>query len=101
MARIFAALVVVFLCLTGQAHASNCAPADEILDALQLQHGEVPSYRGLLSNGNLFLVVTSPETGSFTLLVIPPQEGDLACVLAAGVGFTSMTAPPQLKGTAM
>ena len=102
MPRCIPALVAVFLCLAinAQAQSSECAPADEILEALALQHGETPSHRGMLNNNNLFLVVSSP-TGTFTLLVVPQAEGELACVVAAGYGFEPMPVPPPSRGTAM
>lgn len=101
MARLSAALVAVFLCLTPAAHAAECAPGDEMLAALQEQHGEVPAHRGVLNNGNLMIVVANPESGSFTILVIPPEAGGVVCIVAAGYALASITPAPKPKGTSM
>lgn len=65
---------------------SLCGPRVAYLKQLAAEHGEVPVAAGLVSNGGLLEVLTSPS-GSWTILVTQPNG--MACLVAAGESWQS------------
>ena len=82
------------------AFAANCAMRDDVVKRLTAQYSETLTAGGLTgSSTTLVEVWTSPETGTFTVILTSPQG--LSCVVAAGTDWhVTAPAPPAADDTA-
>ena len=72
-----------------------CLPrADPIFARLNSQFGEILTEAGVDARGNLVRIFSSPETGTWTLLVTRPDG--LTCIMAAGEGWDRNPEPLKL-----
>ena len=70
-----------------------CGPRERLVSGLAAEFGEIPTSSGLMGNGNLIEVLTSPS-GSWTIIATRPGGG--SCLLASGEGW--IQAPVPLPG---
>lgn len=77
------------------AWASTCATHDAVVEKLEGQYGETVVGRGLESETTLYEIWRSPETGSWTIVLVSPDG--VACVMASGAAWAE--GEPQFAGT--
>lgn len=84
LARIAAGVAI--LCFAGAAVAQQtvCGERDRILKVLEKEYGETLAGTGVLPNGTMLELHTSPD-GSFTVLVTLPNGP--TCIRADGTGW--------------
>lgn len=68
----------------------NCGPAEQILGSLANEYGEGVRFSGLDNRGIMVVLLTNPETQSWTAVQI--DATGKACMVAAGVN-AEMTPP--------
>lgn len=68
----------------------NCGPAEQILGTLAEQYGEGVRFTGLDNRGVMILLLTNPETESWTAVQV--DASGKACMVAAG-GSAQITPP--------
>ena len=85
-----AALILLAIPAQGQ------TPCTGLPDALAARYDEAPRASGLMQGGQL-LIITASEAGTWTALVVTPEQ--LACMAASGEGFGLTEAPkPGVDG---
>lgn len=80
-------LAVLFLLVSASDVAGQqlpCGPRDQALKQLAAEYGEAPVASGVMGNGNLIELLTSPS-GTWTILVTRP--GGVSCLIATGEGW--------------
>jgi hypothetical protein len=78
-----AALVSVIIGPVATAAADdNCADRQRVLDFLSENYQESPVAAGIANNGGLIEVVTTPDGGTWTILITMPDG--TSCMVAAG-----------------
>lgn len=77
---------------------NTCMERSQLTEALRESHHELPKGTGLQSPYRMLEIWTSPETGSFTVLVTRPDG--ISCVVAFGNQWQDAPPPPQSDGTA-
>ena len=81
-------LTTALCVLTGPAYAANCAARDTVVERLKSKYSESFIAGGLQqSRGQsaMMEVWSSPETGTFTVLVTTPAG--ISCILTHGTDF--------------
>ena len=71
---------------------SACGPHEIIAERLAVNHGEELLGRGLQSPKSLFEIWRSPDTGTWTIVMLRPDG--TACVMASGFAWTDETPEP-------
>ena len=82
------ALTLSMVALSSPATAAACAQRDAIVDRLQSKYSEVLTAGGLqiaLPVRNMVEVWSSPDTGTFTVIVTNPSG--ISCIVAAGTDW--------------
>lgn len=79
---ISAALLFGMAALAPPAVAATCAPRDAVVERLSTRYSETVTARGLQNAEALIEIFTSPETGSFTILLSRPDG--ISCIVSAG-----------------
>lgn len=74
----------------AQQAQSSCGERDRIVASLQQKHGETVTGVGLAGGAAVIELWSSPETGSWTLLMTRPDGR--ACLMAAGQSWTGASA---------
>lgn len=69
-----------------------CMPREHMVQKLA-EYGEAPVASGLMGNGNLLEILTSPS-GSWSIIVTRP--GGASCLLVSGQGW--IESPPAVPG---
>jgi hypothetical protein len=69
-----------------------CGPVDQVIGLLGQMFGERPFVRGTNAAGTEIVLLLSPATRTWTLLVT--QDG-IACMAMAGTGMVSAERPPD------
>jgi hypothetical protein len=59
----------------------ECGTAEEVFEHFRARFGEVPLVHGSNSSGNEMVILMSPSTRTWTLLV---AQGEFACLVMAG-----------------
>lgn len=77
----------------GVPRAIPCFRYADVVGQLKGSYAEAPISLGLQTNGNLLQVFTSADTGSWTIVSTSPDG--MACVLAAGNNWESVTSTRQ------
>ena len=77
----------------GMPRAIPCFRYADVVGQLKGSYAEAPISLGLQTNGNLLQVFTSANTGSWTIVSTTPDG--MACVLAAGNNWESVTSAPH------
>jgi hypothetical protein len=77
-----AAALAVFCCGGAQAQQMQCGPLTNLRAALAERFKEQPVSAGLQSDGRLFEVFASPDTGTWTAVTTSPAG--IACIVATG-----------------
>lgn len=72
--------------------AAACFDPPALVQALQEQHGEVPTDVGVTANGWLSILFVDPVDGSWTLAL--QQPGGPMCLVAAGKDWESIAPLP-------
>lgn len=73
---------------------AQCGPLDVLLMRLTVQFAERPLVVGATPSGGKFILLTNPDTGSWTIVL---QQGkDVGCVTISGDGL--VTAKPSKPG---
>jgi len=96
------ALPLIAAVLPAAAHAAGpCYPREELMSHLAERYGERPVATGV-AQGHLVLLLSRPDGGSWTILLVPPGSGggEVACPLAAGEGWRLLGAPEPETSTA-
>ncbi len=75
----------------GQAQRVPCGNRDAILSHLDDGYSEKPSAMGIDAQGRVLEVLSAPS-GTWTMLVSTP--GGLTCLIASGVAWEELKAPP-------
>lgn len=91
------ALAFLFLTIApilAHAQQTQCAPLGLQLMHLMVKFGERPLVVGATANGGKFMLLTNPDTGTWTILMV--QAPDTACIGGAGDGL--VTAQPSKPG---
>ena len=92
-----AALVFGAAALAPPAYAMSCAPRDGMVERLETQYKETLTARGLQNANALVEIFTSPETGSFTVLISRPDG--ISCIVSSGTHyFAEKPVPLGVKG---
>ncbi len=77
---------IVALGMTGQqAYAASCASRDALVSRLESMYSEKLTARGLQSADSLMEVFSSPESGTFTVLLTNPKG--VSCIVGAGTDW--------------
>lgn len=84
MTKLLAAILVAFLLVTPVLAQPACGPLETALEVFRAQHGEVPYVTMRDAGGNRLIVLANPETRSWSLLVLSPTSGAVACLVATG-----------------
>ena len=93
MARI--ALVIALLIYSASALAApRCAPERFVKMVIETQFGEQLISTGTFSRGNAMRTYVNPATGTFTVLMILPDQQ--FCIIAAGKNF-DLFVPVQIQ----
>ncbi|MEM7021275.1 MAG: hypothetical protein AAF637_01650 [Pseudomonadota bacterium] len=71
----------------------RCNAHNKLVEILRGSYAEVPSARGLQSNGHLIQVFVSKKSGSWTIVSTRPDG--LSCVVATGRHWQDLTEPPR------
>lgn len=71
----------------------NCAPFAAIRDGLAETWSESVSVTGLASEGSALVIFASPETGTWTAVIVAPDG--TGCVVASGSAFEVAWADPD------
>ena len=69
-----------------------CLDRTVMIDVLTKNHGEVQTGLGLQKDNAVFEVYTSPESGSWTLLMT--QTTGVTCIIAAGTNWLELDVQP-------
>lgn len=88
---LFAGVTGLALCFAGPAMAQSarvCAPYPVVAERLAERYAEARVGRGLGADGRLLEVWASPETGSWTVLLV--AASGTACLVASGQGYERM-----------
>lgn len=97
--RILTSALLFGMVATGPpAAAMTCAPRVDLVDRLSTEFDETLTATGLQNARSLVEVWSSPDRGSFTILVSHPNG--ISCVVSTGKNWTSIAAPPDKKGVA-
>ena len=64
-----------------------CAPVENVFTALRDGFGEVPQAQGEDRYGNQVYILANPDTGSWSIVVIPADDPMHACLAIGGEGF--------------
>ena len=75
---------------------ANCAPRQVVVERLEHRFAETVQMIGLGGGNRLLELYASPDTGTWSI-VITTTEG-VACLVASGVSFEQVTAPPLFEG---
>jgi hypothetical protein len=76
------------------AQQAQCGPLNALLMRLTVQFAERPLVVGATPNGGKFILLTNPDTGTWTIVL---QQGkDVGCVTISGDGL--VTAKPSKPG---
>lgn len=86
-----AILLVALVIWAGASMAQNCGPREIVVDRLTDRYGETRKAIGLTSDGNLFEVFASDDTGTWTV-VITTVNG-LTCPAVMGRAYDTQPAP--------
>ena len=92
-------VILAFLFLTvapifAHAQQAQCSSLSIMLMNLSIRFAERPLVVGATSAGGKFMLLTNPDTGTWTILMV--QAPDTACVGGAGDGL--VTARPSKPG---
>lgn len=91
-------LAMLLLCaVPTPAAAQACYPLAALQAGLAESHGERPAGAGA-SERAAILLLANPETGTFTVVMIPAERQDIGCLIASGGGWHAVTAPPRPAG---
>ena len=100
--RLFAAGLLFGMAATAPpALAMNCAARDMVVERLESMYSEALTAGGLQSSRTATAMVevwTSPESGTFTVIVTNPQG--VSCVVAAGTDWFQSVPETQPADTA-
>lgn len=76
------------------AQQAQCGPLEALLMRLTIQFAERPLVVGATPQGGKFILLTNPDTGTWTIVL---QQGkDVGCVTISGDGL--VTAKPSKPG---
>lgn len=94
MTKLFAAILAAFLFL-GPAHGQPaCGRVEAVIEGFRLEHGEVPQVEMRDAGGHRLILLANPQTGSWSLFVLPPSNETVACLVATGGGFGAAARRP-------
>tara|TARA_R110002020_G_scaffold39652_2_gene117580 strand:- start:7514 stop:7864 length:351 start_codon:yes stop_codon:yes gene_type:complete len=82
-AAILAVFIFVLWC-ASPAQAQGCSSVEEGSAKLKKNYGETPVFRGVSASGYMIVIFLNPETGSWTVGRIMPQNRKVMCPLDAG-----------------
>ena len=85
--------LAVFLLLCGPAFGQTCANREQITANLATKFGEHHIAGGLQSATQMIEVWSSPETGSFTILLTRPNG--ISCIMSSGKYWDSFDPKPE------
>ena len=77
------------LALTSPALADPCYPLADMVAALDQSYHEREISRAVEARGGMVLTFASPA-GTWTLVVVAPQEPLMACMVASGTGYMTI-----------
>ena len=90
------ALVLALTLAASTAMAETvCGERDKFIDHLSDNFQEAPAAIGLASNGSVLEVLTSDESGTWTIIVTKPNGH--ACVVASGEAWQTVTPAEREK----
>ncbi|MGB3408544.1 MAG: hypothetical protein WBA67_13750 [Jannaschia sp.] len=81
---------------TTLAQMQSCAPRDVVVSRLNKSYGENFSGGGLQGNSAVIEVWTSPEDGTWTILMT--RSDGISCVMAAGTDWQPQLARHVVQG---
>lgn len=77
------------LAIASPALAEPCYPLADMVAALDQSYHEREISRAVESRGGMVLTFASPA-GTWTLVVVAPQEPLMACMVASGTGYMTI-----------
>lgn len=83
--------------LSTSVHAMNCAPRDVVVTRLLDTYGENFSGGGLQNAESIFEVWTSPNDGTWTILMT--RADGTSCIMAAGTDWRPQLDRHMVQGT--
>lgn len=97
--RLILASIAALTAMTGVAMAEpqNCAERDAVVSKLQGTFGEAFSGGGLQTDTSVFEVWTSPDDGTWTILMT--RADGVSCVMASGTNWRPGGLTEAVKGT--
>ncbi|MFN0113587.1 MAG: hypothetical protein ACKVPY_02805 [Paracoccaceae bacterium] len=95
---IFAAALTVAPAVAAAGSGFPCFERAKLVEALSSKYKEGPSAGGLQSDTEMVEIWTSPETGTFTVIVT--RANGTSCVVATGTGWQSLASvtPEGVQG---
>lgn len=83
-----ASLILSLLALPAAAQQTPCTHRPTVVDHLASEYAETPVAIGLASNGGVVEVLSSPKSGSWTMIITLPNGS--TCMIAAGENWEIM-----------
>lgn len=81
LAKVLVLLVIGLIYATAAMAGPQCAPGDQVAEALKQQFGETLQASGVLELGGLVALYANPRTGTWT---ITKSAAGITCLIAAG-----------------
>lgn len=85
---LIAAVLLAAVPFSALAQQSVCGKRGDVLKQLSLRHSETPAAMGLSNTGGILEVLTSPASGSWTIIMTMPNG--MSCLVAAGENWESV-----------
>jgi hypothetical protein len=89
-----AVIASVLTLAAGTAHAQQapCGNPVDIAERLAVEFGEAPAARGIDAGGNLVVIYSNPETGTWTVLLALSRGP--ACIVSTGTAWEPIAHVP-------
>ena len=94
MILLFAAILAAFLFLGAAQAQPACGRAEAVIEGFRLEHGEVPQVEMRDAGGHRLVLLANPQTGSWSLFILPSSNETMACLVATGRDFAAATRRP-------
>lgn len=94
--RTFLAAALLLATPAVAQEAPQCGPAKEAFAALKEKFKETPAVIGAINEQAALVIVTSPDGGTWTALVV--RTDGTACLISKGVALSAIGIPPSGQG---
>src|SRR5690349_14547900 len=94
MIKVPAAILAAFLFPGGALGQPACGRMETVIEGFRIEHGEVPQIEMRSGSGDRLIVLANPQTGSWSLFVLPSSNETVACLVSTGSEFTATRGQP-------